>query len=263
MPFKLINTEAAPLFIDYEYEIIDKKALAEYVGEIVLGNHFHILKVINSLATNFPLNNDNAIDNAIERLSKASPEKRDGWLFQMISWVVLGIRFKGEPYFSNSPHFAPAQHGIDGLAIVLNKDGTLKSIIITEDKCTENPRNLITQQVFPEFKDFEDGKKDNALISIIAILIGHLETGKIYENAQNNIYNNDYRVYRIGITREAAHNDQDGRKSLFKDYENNVKGADHNRRSGATIFLNDMRVWMDDFSNIVISYLKSKKSKDV
>jgi hypothetical protein len=147
-----------------------------------------------------------------------------------------------------------------GLAIVLNSSGYLESIIITEDKCTDQPRNLITQQVFKEFNDLENGKKDNALMSIIAMLIGQLDSGKILEKAQNNIFDTKYRVYRIGITREAKHNDRKGRKLLFKDYENNVSGENHLRRSAATIHLDQLRDWMDDFSILVIDYLTTKKS---
>lgn len=263
MSFKIINVEEAPLFFDYEYEILDKSELAKYVGEIVLGNHFHVSKIINSLSTKHPISRNDTLKNAIDMIKTASVEKRDGWLFQMISWIVLAFRHKGQKFYANAPHFAPAQHGIDGLAVILNDDNSLKSIIITEDKCTEYPRNLITQQVYPEFKSFEEGKKDNALVSILAVLIGNLETGKIYEQVQNNIYSTDYRIYRIGITREKAHNSQSGRKSLFKDYETTIEGDDHNRRTGSTIYLENMREWMQDFSDLVIKYLESKKSIDV
>ncbi len=260
MPFNLIDTDCSPLVIDYEYQIIDKDLLAEYVGEMLLGHHFHISRIINSLTTTSPIQPNESIDKIITIMNSPEIEKRDGWLFQMISWIVLAKRNAGQIFFANYPHFAPAQHGIDGLAITLNNDGTLKNIIITEDKCTTNPRNKITQQVFPEFIAFENGEKNNALVSIISCLIGTLDSGTIFQNIQNDIFQNKFRIYRIGITREDRHNCNDGRISLFKDYNKHVPGATPERRSGATIHLNNMRNWMQDFTDKVINYLESKKS---
>ncbi|WP_431609260.1 hypothetical protein [Chryseobacterium sp. 'Rf worker isolate 10'] len=260
MPFNLIDTDCSPLVIDYEYEINNKNLLAEYVGEMLLGHHLHINRIINSLSTVFPVHPNDSIDQVINKITSTTSIKRDGWIFQMISWIVLAQRSAGEKFFSNYPHFAPAQHGIDGLALVLNDDGSLRSIIITEDKCTTGPRGKITQQVFPEFKEFENGEKNNALVSIISILIGQLDAGNILQNVQNDIFDNKYRIYRIGITREGKHNDNDGRKDLFKDYNDYVSGDTSERRSGATIYLDDMRNWMQDFSDKVIAYLLSKKS---
>lgn len=260
MPFNLIDTDCSPLVIDYEYEIDNKDLLAEYVGELLLGHHLHINRIINSLSTILPVHPNDSIDKVINKITSATIEKRDGWIFQMISWIVLAKRYTGEKFFSNYPHFAPAQHGIDGLALILNENDGLRNIIITEDKCTTGPRGKITQQVFPEFREFENGEKNNALVSIISILIGQLDAGNILQNVQNDIFDNKYRIYRIGITREGKHNDNEGRKALFNNYDDCVSGNTSERRSGATIYLDDMRNWMQDFSDKVINYLQSKKS---
>jgi hypothetical protein len=260
MPFNLIVTDCSPLVIDYEYEITNKDLLANYVGEMLLGHHMHIQRIINSLATVFPDQPIDSIDQIINKVKSASVEKRDGWLFQMISWVVLAQRNVGKKFYSNYPHFAPAQHGIDGLAVLLMDDDKLNSIIITEDKCTTSPRNKITQQVFPEFETFERGGKNNALVSIISTLIGQLDAGEILQSVQNDIFNKKYRLYRIGITRKTKHNDKKGRRKLFKNYDNCVSGSNSKRRSGATIYLDNMRDWMQDFSDRVVKYLEAKKS---
>ena len=263
MPFNLIDTDCSPLVIDYEFEVANKDLLATYVGEMLLGHHQHIYKIINSLSTTYPIHPNDSIDHVISKIKTTSIEKRDGWLFQMISWVVLAERNAGKRFFSNYPHFAPAQHGIDGLAVVLNDDDSLKSIIITEDKCTTSPRGKITQQVFPEFTEFEKGEKNNALVSIVSSLIGQLSAGDILENVQNDIFNNNFRLYRIGITREKQHNDDSGRKKLFDKYDSFVVGSTSVRRSGATIYFDELRNWMQDLSEKVINYLESKKSSNV
>src|SRR5699024_295554 len=157
--------------IDYEYEVTDKDLLAEYVGELIIGQYIHILKIINTLSSTSSNPPNKAIDIAIEKLNVIGDVHivhRDGWLFQMISWLALAHRNLGNKYHTQHPHFAPAQHGIDGLSVLLNKDNTINKIIITEDKCTTNPRNTIRQEVFPEFKHFEDGKKDSVLVSVLS-----------------------------------------------------------------------------------------------
>lgn len=262
MPVTLIDVDYSPLVVDYEFEISDKLELSQYVAELVLGHHFHIARIINELSSAAPSQQNDSIDHAIEKVRSASYEKRDGWLFQMISWIVLALRHKGQKFYSNHPHFAAAQHGIDGLAIRLKADNSLDCIIITEDKCTSSPRNKIKTQVFPEFEGFEEGKKNNALVSIIATLIGQLDSGAVFTSVQNDIFDNSYRVYRIGITRQVKHNDEGGRKKLFKKYDSSVTG-DSSRRTGASIYLDGMRKWMKDFSDMVITYLESKKTSDV
>lgn len=263
MPFKLIDTDGSPIFIDYEYEIIDKDLLAKYVSEMLLGHHFHILRIINSLAVTFPIQPNSSIDQLIQKIQDATIEKRDGWLFQMISWIVLAKKNVEIPFYSNFPHFAPAQHGIDGLAITLNSDNTIKNVIITEDKCTTSPRGKITQQVFPEFEEFEKGAKDNALIGIISILLGSLNAGEILQSIQNDIFKKSNRLYRIGITRDAGHNSIDGRNKLFLNYDKSVLGDTSERRSASSIYLVDMRNWMQDFADKVITNLESKKEDNV
>ncbi len=263
MPFNLIDTDCSHLVIDYEYEITNKDLLAEYVGELVLGHYIHILNIINSLSSSSSTQSNRIIDFAIEKLEVTEEVHiihRDGWLFQMISWLALAHRNLGNNYHTQHPHFSPAQHGIDGLSIVLKKDNTIDKIIITEDKCTTNPRDTVREQVLPEFKYLEDGKKDSALISVLSSLIAHLDAGAVFQSVQNDIYNTDLRMYRIGITREVSHNSIGGRRRLFKDYDTYVKGTTCERRSGATIHLDDMRNWMQDFSNKVVNYLQSKKS---
>lgn len=263
MPFNLIDTDCSDLVIDYEYEITNKDLLAEYVGELILGHYIHILNIINSLSSSSSAPPSRIIDFAIERLNVTEEVKiihRDGWLFQMISWLVLAHRNLGNNFHTQHPHFAPAQHGIDGLSIVLKPDNTIDKIIITEDKCTINPRDTVREQVLPEFKDFEDGKKDSALISVLSSLIAHLDAGAVFQSVQNDIYNTDLRMYRIGITREDSHQSLNGRRRLFKNYDDYVSGLTSSRRSGATIYIDDMRNWMQDFSDKVVNYLESKKS---
>lgn len=259
MPFTITSTDFSPLVIDNEYEIINENLLAEYVAELLLGNHIQVTGIINSLRSSPIVNPLASIDHVINMVRTHEIEKRDGWLFQMISWLVLTIENRGAEYYSQPPHSAPAHHGIDGLSITLDTERNVVKIIITEDKCTIHPRKTIKEDVFPEFEDFETGKKDHTLIGILSYLLSNVDAGKVLENVKNDLFDTDLRRYRIGITRENSHNSESGRKRLFKNYELVVSGKDNSRRTGATIHIHDLRNWMENFANIVITYLEAKK----
>ena len=75
---------------------------------------------------------------------------------------------------------------------------------------------------------------------------------------QNDIKKKEYRQYRIGITREDSHNSQEGRNSLFKGYDSCISGTDVERRTGATVYLPNLRDWMLELRQMVISKLEEK-----
>lgn len=258
MPIIITNIDYSPLVIDYEFEIVDEPLLASQVGELLIGNYLHIIHVINQLSSQAPQTPNAVITNIINKLASTSTEKRDGWLFQMISWLALVYKHSGERFFTQQPHGAPAHHGIDGLAIIFTNKNTIDKIIICEDKFTDNPRNLIQREVWPEFELFEKSHKDHVLVSTFSTILQHLNAGQVFQQIQNDIFNREFRVYRVGINRLETHNDEKGRKRLFADYTKCVSG-DLPRRSGSTTFINDHKQWMENFSNLVIAYLNNKK----
>lgn len=261
MPLKVNITFSDPLYRDYDFTITDKDMLAEYISQLVLGHAFHIERVIKKLDPNFPNINRASVQAQINILKKDidNPEseytyKIDGWLFQMMSWLALNIQHKGEKFYIQYPHSQPSMHGLDGIAITLNDDNTIDRIIITEDKCTSNPRKKIKDDVFPEFDNFEKAMKDNAIQQQIQSIIRSEE----YIMIQNDIQRKEHRQYRIGITRKECHNNKTGRDELFKDYDKYVDGDDVERRTGATIFLPNLREWMLDLRKKVIVILEKK-----
>lgn len=203
------------------------------------------------------------IDLTIEKLIIAAPDtpyKRDGWIFQMITWIAINKDFSGTNFFCQIPHDAPAQHGIDGLGVLLSPTNTLKAIVIAEDKYTEKPRRMLYKEVWPELKNYEKGTYDNKIVNRVTGLLDRFDDSVIDALIQDDIYKKDFRNYRVGITPEAKHNSSLKKKKLFKGYSTSVKGKDHLRRIGVTFEQADIRQWMDDFSVKVIAFLKSKKS---
>ncbi|TGL15524.1 hypothetical protein [Leptospira meyeri] len=259
---KLTSYDESGLVHGYEIEVLDIKKLSEYVGMVILGHYLHVEKILNSKVAPEFRPPDNAIDRAINKLRKNSQieiEKRDGWIFQIISWIVVQITYSDQNLLSQIPHDAPAQHGLDGIAITLNYDSKINKIIITEDKATRYPRKLIRSQVFPEFQKYENGEYDNKIVSRVSgILNGRIDDSKIASAIENDIYRLDVRKYRIGITINNKINKPGSNKKLFKDYDSFVKNS--HSRSADTMDLKDLRTWMENFSSLIINFLETKRN---
>lgn len=260
MPVTITCKDFSPLCKDYEFIVNDIDQLADLIARLIVGYYRHVSKIIRGLATRYPNTDNPTIKASLYRLDLTGKdskyiEKVHGWLFQMISWIVLAEMHKNDPYFfQNFPHQQLAMHGLDGIAINLKVDGTIDRIIITEDKCTNSDRKTVLEQVFPEFQKFEAGESNNAIRQHIEALI---QDDSILYKIQNDILNPQYRQYRIAITRQSSHETDDARKKLFVDYDTYVGGTDVDRRTASTINMNIMRDWMEDLRKKVIDKINN------
>lgn len=137
--------DCSPLVIDNGYHVVQPDVLAQWVAQLLLGNSLHIARIIEGLDSKGVSLRNAAIDSIINKLNTAGVYKRDGWLFQMISWIALKINLHSQyrigKVFMNAPHTAPAQHGIDGFALVIDDKKMIKYVVLCEDKCTEGARD--------------------------------------------------------------------------------------------------------------------------
>lgn len=266
-PLQIEQMDCSPITIDNGYKVIDLDLLAKWIAQLLMGNSVHITRIIEGLDPHYANLRNEAIDSIIAKIDvpandKVAIYKRDGWLFQMISWIALNMNlhasFKKEQIYMNVPHTAPAQQGIDGFALVLDEKRMIKHIIITEDKCTKDGKGKINSQVFPEFTNYENGRNDNRVLAEIGGLIRNEDGGALLIGVQDDITNNQYWVYRIGVTRQSVHNYQDGRKDLYDGYEKIVKG-NIKRRDSASIHIEDLRNWMANLCKMVVKELEAKK----
>jgi len=267
MPFNYNDCDCLPLVIDNEFYINDEDKLAEYVGRIVLGHYFHVKKIVNSLSSNPPFADRNDIELAITRLKKDGKaeydiEKRDGWIFQMISWLSLFNKNAGRRFYCQQPHDAPAQHGLDGVGLLINDKLEIEAITITEDKCTENHR-VVIPKIWEEFEQFERGEYNNKLVSRISAMIENVDGGRVLEANSNNIYKKSLWQYRVAINRNDTYQEQKKRMKLFKGYDDCVTGSAPHRRFASTLYQDNIRAWMEQFCEKVIKFLETQKPSDV
>jgi hypothetical protein len=262
MPYSYSQTDHDPLCHETEIIISDQKMLAAHVGLLLLGKHRHVASILAAKQSNAASSTDVIIDRAQRQLTVSTENERwgrDGWLFQMMTWISIRLENPGINLISQAPHTNPAQHGIDGLSIILTSSNTIKALLIAEDKYTENPRRTIRKEVWPEFALFEKGEFDSQLVTQTTMLLNHLNDNEINAIIENDIYKTSNRVYRTGITPLASHSTAELRKKLFKDYDKCITGTDRSRRHALTFSQPNIRIWMDDFSVQIFNFLETQR----
>jgi hypothetical protein len=262
MPLSHKLTDHNPLLHETEMIVRDIDLLAQHIGHLILGKHRHVAEILAAKYSASPPSTSVMIDRAIKQLTVSTDEerhRRDGWLFQYMTWITMRMNVVDEKLITQPPHENPGQHGIDGLGIILTANNEIKAIIIAEDKFTENPRKMIREMVWPEFALFEKGEFDSQLVNKVTGLLNHLDADEVDKMIANDIYKIDNRIYRAGITPLFTANTPKKRKKLFKDYDKNVKGVNHERRHGVTFTDADIRAWMDNLSKKIINSLESQR----
>lgn len=228
-----------------DWTITDPNDLARHIARITLGQYRHVAKVLADTGASMTDPHKTAFEGARSLLTSTQkdPWHRDGWVFQAISWIAAHLQSSGE--LIAPPHMQHADKGFDGLHLHIDKTtNTITRAVICEEKATENPRDTIRDDVWPEFADFETGAHDHRLVSEITQL---LETSQDLDTdtAIANVFWNKARAYRVSITIGDIHNSEAGRARLFKNYENYVCD-DVLRRRAETCYQEDIRSWIVD-----------------
>ena len=247
-----------------DWTIVDEDALAEMIARIALGQHLHVMRVLNEAGTLAYSPTQNAKDSAIALLTANDEEKawhRDGWIFQAISWIAAHLQ--DADTIKSPPQIIPADKGFDGLHLRLDKaNGVVRSVIICEEKATSGPRGKIKGQVWPEFENIEAGKRENELVSETSTLLishGHIDP----EQAVHNILWHQARSYRVAITVGEKENSKGGREALFKGYEKVVMNKSAKDRRAETFYLKKLRKWMTKIAAKAIRAVDAMETLDV
>lgn len=246
----------------FSWEVLDEKELANLIARVALGQARHVQKILASAAVALPPPAAEAWDAAIKTLTVApgsDPWHRDGWMFQVMSWLSAS---KAAPSsLMNPPHLIHAQKGFDGIQLEFDGAGAISAVVIFEDKATDNPRETIRTDVWPEFARFESGEYGNVLVAEVTGLLEKRAGVDVDEVIQKVIWK-DARHYRVSITVGDAHSSPEGFVRLFKDYDVKVLG-DVKRRRGETFYVNDLRPWMDKVAAEAVAHILILKAAHV
>lgn len=184
-----------------------------------------------------------------------SPAHRDGWIFQVISWIASHLQaHEGcDKAFIRPPHMIHAEKGQDGL-IIEYSDDDIARVVICEDKATESPRKQIRSRVLPDFRHYETGARDNELIAGVTSILGQNDI-KNADALVERILWDEQRAYRVAATVRPNDAAPSERSRLLKGYKKSVCG-DVSRRRVELMPLAELREWMDKLANKALSFLE-------
>lgn len=263
MPIQLTPIVHKSLVHGYTWAVADELLLAELIARVALGQARHVSKIlVNVGAAALPNPIDDAWSAAVKMLTipvGKDPWHRDGWMFQVMSW--LAALKAGPDSLVNSPQMIFAQKGFDGIQLDFDAAGTISAVVIFEDKATENPRETIRNDVWPEFEEYESGGDTNVLVAEVTGLLEKRQ-GIDVDDVVRRVVWKDARHFRVSITVGDTHATDAGRGRLFKDYDEKVPG-DVKRRRGETFHVDDLRAWMNSMAGKVLAHIATLKSAHV
>lgn len=232
-------------------------ALANAIAIIAVGQALHVANIMHGAGLAAKPTTKGAVTGAIRLLSSSgNVAHRDGWMFQVMSWLAAQLRCPGA--LMNTPHMIHAHKGLDGLQVSIDEAEKVTAIVLFEDKATENPRETVLKRVWPEFLRCEAGENEHLVAAEVTQLLkvgGHSDP----QQAVADIMWKQARRYRLSITDEQSTAQSQAR--LFKGYERTVPGGVERRR--AEVFeVIGLREWMDALAQVAISKAEALATTD-
>lgn len=248
-------------------EVTDEDLLAQTLARILVQQHQAALRVLSGgqfgptppgitaqVVETVIKNKLGIVDNAGNEIRQRRYH-RDGLLFQLITWLA-SYRDTTTQDDIQRPHFIAASKGCDGLIVHLDSNRQVLGASICEDKATSDPRGTVHSEVWPEIEKCEMGAKDEDLRVFVADVL--VRRGLDPDNAEfaaGAILWAGMRRYRVRTTVGAAHRDPPDRGHLFSGFENLV--VDNSKRRGETLFVDDLRNWMDGLVDRIKLHLRA------
>ena len=261
MVLKMTSISSQGLCGGNTWEVIDRESLILYLSLAALGRARHVDKIVGGgTQLNIPDRSFAAAIKKFDLTKDNEPFHRDGWIFQVISWLAAKQTDPGK--FLTAPHIMRADKGLDGLLIELDAAGeNVIAAVVFEDKATTSPRNTIHTDVWPELQSFEDGDRDDLLTDGISALL-QTSPNLNAEEIVNRVLWEKVLHYRVSITIGDSHAKPDGYTRLFDGYDEIIPGPD-GRRRGEVFYCEDLRRWMSDLASDCVRKLEEMREGDV
>ena len=252
MSIGLTPFDHGELCYGWSWTVQDEALLADQIARVALGQARHIAKILAGAQVGPPQTSAAAAADAVAMLTVVGTDAshRDGWMFQVMSWIAAHRATPGA--IIQTPHMILAHKGFDGLQLEVDTEsGRVVAAVIFEDKATENPRHMIRDRIWPEFAKLEAGERENVLAAGVIALLERQPAIDVDSAIQNIIWK-QARHYRVSVTVGHTHGDEEGRRRLFKDYDAIAVGA-VGRRRGETFLIPELRAWMAQLADRAIA----------
>ncbi len=257
MPISFTPISVTDCWCGSTWTINDEDILSDMLARVAMGQSRtveNILHATDALQPGYPTGVFVGARALLTVGEGQDPYHRDGWVFQVISWIAAHIQDNNA--LIRAPQMIKAHKGFDGLFIEFEDDDVAR-VVISEEKATENARQQIRSAVWPEFREFETGARDNELVaSVTSLLERFADPDPDLDKIVADILWQETRAYRVAITVGEGHSSDAGRKRLFKDYEKNVSGNVARRRA-ETLLLDDVRDWIASIATKAIAIVNA------
>lgn len=241
-----------------------EETLADLVARVALGQSRHVARILKETGCDDVVPRETAFVGARRKLSVATGKKpfhRDGWLFQVISWIAAHRQSPDD--LIRAPQMIHADKGFDGIHVrFVHAEGRVATVIICEEKATTKPRGKITSQVWPEFEALEMGERDNELVAVVSELLAVNGLADEADRIVADILWQVARSYRVSVTGTEEHCSTHGLEKLFKGYEEKVSG-DLARRRAEVLQLHDIRGWLNSLADMALTKLDEMEAVHV
>lgn len=256
MAIVLTPVHEGELWAGATWAVEDEDLLAALIARVAIGQARvaeRILLEDDLLPVNYPKGGHESARSRLRVNPGGDPYHRDGWIFQIISWIAA--HRAGRPGVIRAPQILHADKGLDGLLVEFDEDDIAR-VVISEEKATKNARKTVSGKVWPEFRNFETGKRDAELTDgVSAMLAGHPDADAMVAA----ILWEEKRAYRVVVTIDDEHGSAEGRKALYEGYEAAVSGKAERRRAEA-FYVADLRPWFDDLAVKVIAVIDAEEA---
>ena len=264
MPIRFEPISNKPNWVGSTWSIVDDNELAELIARVALGQHNLVERILENTDCRRFVPATTALANAKRLLTVPDgkdPWHRDGWLFQVISWIAATLQSNGG--IVHPPHMIHAHKGFDGLEVHFDPDTQrVRSLVISEDKATGNPRKMVRDKVLPELSGIQAGDRDNELVAAIPMMLRGMADPEEIDEALEAILWSEVRAFRIAITVDKKDNTNDGQKALFKGYDK-IGDLDFEKRRAETFGVEALRTWMADMAACVLEIAEELEAENV
>ena len=257
MPLSFTPISVKGRWLGSAWTVENEHELAVVIARVAIGQSAvveRILRDTDCIPPDMPSSGVHGARRLLTATSAHSTFHRDGWLFQVISWVAAHLHGLAaeDTMLIRPPHMIHAQKGQDGLVIEYASDDIAR-VVICEDKATTSPRERFRSEVLPDFNCYETGARDNELIAgVTSVLVRHNIDNA--DDIATNILWEDQRAYRVAVTVSPNDTSISAQERLFKGYEKSVEG-DVNRRRVELMPLASLRPWMNALADRALTII--------
>jgi len=188
-----------------------------------------------------------------EKMAKKEVERRDGLLFQHLSWIAARLSIPNGT--QTPPHVRSADKGFDGFIIEMNdENNALERIVLCEDKASIAPRSLITSSVWKEIKSIRAGDRDDEILADLTTLVSRVAGGD--EDQAEAIVDEalweEARQFRVSVATSESIRRNGSFGHLLNGFKD-VAPGESAIRTGSILPFSDVRIGLGELATEVIN----------